>query len=394
MSKTCYIYSRMEQFVYLDYNSTTPVDEWVLEKMLPWFCQDFGNASSSNHAKGWQAAAAVDLAREQVADFIHAEKEEIIFTSGATESVNLAIKGLYELFAGKKAHIITCVTEHKAVLDTCDWLKKKGAEITYLPVDANGNIDTSSLQAHIRADTLLVALMYVNNETGVIHPVKKIGEICRERGVYFFCDATQAAGKISIDVAADKIDLLCISSHKLYGPKGVGMLYLKRKHPRVQVHALLHGGGHERGLRSGSLNVPGIVGLGAACTLAAEQQITEAGKLALLRNKLENYFVQHYQAVINGVNASRVAHVTNICFKQIPAVRLLSALSSKLAISSGSACTSALPQASHVLCAMGLNETDAKNSLRFSLGRFTTLQDIDFAIETTVESLKEMVNNI
>lgn len=384
----------MEKIVYLDYNATTPVDERVLQKMLPWFSQNFGNASSSNHAFGWQASEAVDLAREQVADFIQADKEEIIFTSGATESVNIAIKGLYDMFAGKKKHIITCVTEHKAVLDTCAWLEKKGAEITYLPVDATGNIDINNLEAHLRPDTLLVALMYVNNETGVIHPVEAIGEICRGKGVYFFCDATQAAGKIAIDVVAAKIDLLCISAHKLYGPKGAGMLYLKRKQPRVQLQALFHGGGHEKSLRSGTLNVPGIVGMGAACELASVLQTNESAGILLLRNKLETYFIQKLDAYVNGSNATRVAHVSNLCFKNIPSGRLLSALSNKLAVASGSACTSALPEASYVLKAMGLSESDAKNGVRFSLGRFTTKDDIDYAMETTAKSVREIVNII
>lgn len=394
MIKTHYIYSRMERFVYLDYNATTPVDKRVLEKMLPWFSEHFGNASSSNHAFGWRAAAAVDLAREQVADFIHASKEEIIFTSGATESVNLAIKGLYQIFAGRRKHIITCVTEHKAVLDTCLWLEKHGAEITYLPVDANGNIDLDILATAIRADTLLVALMYVNNETGVIHPVEAIGNICREKSVCFFCDATQAAGKIPIDVVASKIDLLCLSAHKMYGPKGVGILFFKRKHPRVQLEALLHGGGHEKQLRSGTLNVPGIVGMGAAGELTSELYLGETAGIHFLRNKLENHFVQNYGASVNGENAARVPHVTNLCFENIPAGRLLSALSHTMAVASVSACTSALPQASHVLKAMGLDESDAKNAIRFSLGRFTTTEEIDFAIETTAKCISKLVNII
>lgn len=383
----------MKEIIYLDYNATTPVDHTVLEKMLPWFTASFGNASSNNHAYGWQAAAAVDLAREQVAELINATKEAIIFTSGATESINLAIKGLFELYKGEKRHIITCVTEHKAVLDTCTFLEKKGAEISLLPVNSYGEIELMQLKQLIRKDTLMVALMYVNNETGVIHPVNEIGEICRLHNVIFFTDATQAVGKIPVNVESSKIDMLCYSAHKLYGPKGVGMLYLKRKNPRVNISAILHGGGHERGFRSGTLNVPGIVGIGAASTLASNVLKDESERIFLLRNQLELGLLKNGNAYVNG-SSNRIAHVSNICFTNILPGRILSSINRKLAVSSGSACTSALPQASHVLKSMGLTDVDAKNSIRFSLGRFTSDVDIEIAKRIIMAEISQLENKI
>ncbi len=384
----------MKEIIYLDYNATTPVDDIVLEKMLPWFTTSFGNASSSNHAYGWQAASAIDLAREQVAELINATKEEIIFTSGATESINLAIKGLFEWYRGEKKHIITCATEHKAVVDTCSYLDKKGAEISLLPVNHNGEIDLVQLKQLIRKDTLMVVLMYVNNETGVIHPIDTIGEICRANQVLFFCDATQAVGKIPVDVETSKIDLLCFSAHKFYGPKGVGMLYHKRKKPRVNLTAILHGGGHERGFRSGTLNVPGIVGIGAASSLASNFLVQEPKRIMLLRNQLETNLLKNNQAYINGKNSNRISHVSNICFQNVIPGRLLTGISSRLAVASGSACTSASPQPSHVLKAMGLSDVDAKNSIRFSLGRYTTAADIEMANAVIYDEISKLENII
>ncbi len=394
MQKTFYFYTGMKEIIYLDYNATTPVDHVVLEKMIPWFTTSFGNASSSNHAYGWQAAAAVDLAREQVAALINATKEAIIFTSGATESINLAIQGLYAYYKGEKKHIITCVTEHKAVLDTCTFLEKKGVEISLLPVNNDGEIDLMQLKQLIRKDTLMVALMYVNNETGVKHPVEAIGEICRFHNITFFCDATQAVGKIPVNVETSKIDMLCFSAHKLYGPKGAGILYLKRKNPRVNVSALLHGGGHERGFRSGTLNVPAIVGIGAASALALNYIGDESKRIYQLRNHLEDNILKNLHAYINGYTSNRISHVSNICFTQIVPGRILSSISNRIAVASGSACTSALPQPSHVLKAMGLNDIDAKNSIRFSLGRYTTETDIETTISVISKAIAKLENII
>lgn len=376
---------KQQQVIYLDYNSTTPVDPRVLETMLPWFTEKFGNAASRSHAYGWEAEEAVSISREQLAKLIGSVKEEIVFTSGATESINLALKGVAEAYASKGNHIITCVTEHKAVLDTCAALEKKGVAVTYLPVNEKGMIDLNELQKAITPSTILIALMYANNETGVIHPVKQIGALAKEKKVLFFCDATQAVGKIPVDVLKDDIDLMAFSSHKIYGPKGVGALYVRRKNPRVAIKAQIDGGGHERNMRSGTLNVPGIVGFGKAAKLAKLEMGKRQGTLQLLRDKLEHGLLKLEDVKINGNSGQRLPSTGNLCFGGINGTNLLAAISKKIAVSSGSACTSASTDPSHVLNAMGLSDEEARNSIRFSLGILTTEQEIDRAIQEVSE---------
>jgi len=375
------MHDKQQQIIYLDYNSTSPVDPRVLETMLPWFTEKFGNAASRSHAYGWEAEEAVSIAREQIAKLIGSVKEEIIFTSGATESINLAIKGVAEAYASKGNHIITCDTEHKAVLDTCAALEKKGITVTYLPVNEKGMIDLNDLQKAITPSTILIALMYANNETGVVHPVKKIGAIAKEKKLLFFCDATQAVGKIPVDVLKDDIDLMAFSSHKIFGPKGVGALYVRRKNPRVTIKAQIDGGRHERNMRSGTLNVPGIVGFGKAAELARLEMKKRQENLQLLRDKLENSLLQRGRVKINGDSGHRLPSTGNLCFGGITGTNLLAAISKKIAVSSGSACTSASTDPSHVLNAMGLSDEEARNSIRFSLGIMTTEQEIDWAIK-------------
>jgi cysteine desulfurase len=372
--------------VYLDNNATTPVDQRVLDVMLPYFTQQFGNAASSSHVFGRVAADAVALAREQVAALIHAIPEEIVFTSGATESLNLALKGVFETYATKGNHIITCQTEHSAVLDTCRQLEKKGATVTYLPVDAAGLISLEALEAAITPQTILIVIMYGNNETGVLQPIKAIGALAKKHEVLFCCDATQALGKVQVDVVAEDIDLLAFSGHKIYGPKGVGALYVRRKGPRVQLTAQQNGGGHERGRRSGTLNVPGIAGLGKACALCREEMQEEALRLAQLRNQLETALLQLPAVTVNGDAQQRLPHVCNISFSFVDAAALMT-WNKNIALSSGSACSSGTHEPSHVLKAMGLDDNQARNALRFSLGRFTTTAEIDY----TVKAIKEGV---
>lgn len=344
--------------------------------MLPYFSQKFGNAASKTHPYGWIADEAVEQARRQVARLIGATEQEVIFTSGSTEGCNLALKGVFELYAVKGNHIITCVTEHKAVLDTCQHLEQRGAAVTYLPVDAAGLINLEELEAAIRPETILIAVMYANNETGVIQPVKAIGAIAKKHKVLFFSDATQAAGKLPLDVQTDGIDLLALSAHKLYGPKGVGALYIRRKGPRVSLKAQIDGGGHERGFRSGTLNVPGIAGLGKACSLCSEGMEAEQQRLRSLRDQLEQALLQSGDVSVNGSLQSRMPHVSNLSFRGIKAERMISALNSELAFSVGSACTSASKAPSHVLEAMGLDRETLDGAIRFSLGRFTTAEEI------------------
>jgi len=381
---------KQQQIIYLDYNSTTPVDHSVLETMLPWFTEKFGNAASRSHAIGWEAEEAVTIAREQIAKLIGSVKEEIVFTSGATESINLAVKGVAEVYASKGNHIITCVTEHKAVLDTCAALEKKGVAVTYLPVNEKGMIDLNDLQKAITPSTILIALMYANNETGVIHPVKQIGAIAKEKKLLFFCDATQAVGKITVDVVMDDIDLMAFSSHKIYGPKGIGALYVRRKNPRVTIKSQIDGGGHERNMRSGTLNVPGIVGFGKAAKLAGLEMKKRQENLQLLRDKLESSLLQLGSVKINGNSGHRLPSTGNLCFGGINGTNLLAAISKKIAVSSGSACTSASTDPSHVLNAMGLTDEEARNSIRFSLGIMTTEQEIDRAIKEISEILYQL----
>lgn len=367
--------------VYLDHNATTPCDPRVVDAMLPFFTKQFGNAASSTHAYGWQAAEAVQMAREQVAELINAEPGEIIFTSGATESDNLAIKGVFSMYAGKGNHIITVATEHKAVIDTCRHLEKMGANITYLPVNQEGLIDLHELGSSIRHDTILIAIMYANNETGVIQPIKQIGAIAKEHNVIFFTDATQAAGKISIDVQRDDIDLLALSAHKFYGPKGCGAIYVRRKGPRVKLTPLIDGGGHEKGIRSGTLNVPGIVGLGKAASLAKAEMFSDTERILKLRDHLETSLLQTGKAILNGSPTHRIPNTTNLSFQNTNSGVLMRSFSKDLAVSSGSACTSALMEPSYVLKAMGLSDELAYGSIRFSLGRFTTEEEINYVIE-------------
>ncbi len=376
--------------VYLDYNATTPVDPRVMEAMLPYFTQQFGNAASNNHLFGWQAKEAVEFARENVAELIGAHSREIIFTSGSTEGINLGIKGVFFNFSSKGNHIITSVTEHKAVLDTCKSLEKQGAQITYLPVNNQGLIDLDELKISISNKTVLICLMYANNETGVINQVKNIGQIAHEHNVVFFCDATQAAGKLPVNVHNDYIDILCLSAHKMYGPKGAGALYVRRKDPRVTLKPLIEGGGHENGLRSGTLNVPGIAGLGKACQVIMQDFDKETEHISSLRSILEQKLLRLPNTFLNGSGASRLYNTANICFNLPNKDQLLKDVSNEVAVSSGSACTSALPQPSHVLKAMGLSDMQAGSSLRFSLGRFTTGDEIN----RSVDYITRVVNNL
>ena len=379
--------------IYLDNNATTPMDPRVLEAMTPYFLEDYGNAASRNHPFGWKAEEAVDYAREQVAKLINADPKEIIFTSGATEGDNLGIKGVFEMYAQKGNHIITATTEHKAVLDTCRHLEKLGAEITYLKVQPDGLIDLKELEAAIRPTTILISIMYANNEIGVVMPIKEISAIARKHGVLVFTDATQAVGKIPVDVIADGIDLMAFTAHKMYGPKGVGALYVRRKNPRVKVTAQMDGGGHERGMRSGTLNVPGIVGLGKACELCMQDMEADTKRISKLRDKLETALLLLEEAYVNGSTKHRLPHVSNISFKHVEGEGLLMGFNKNIALSSGSACTSASLEPSYVLKALGLGDDLAHSSLRFGLGRFTTEEQIDYtvkAISETVIKLREM----
>jgi cysteine desulfurase len=375
--------------IYLDNNATTPLDPRVLEAMLPYFNSKFGNAASRNHAFGWAAEEGVDYAREQVAQLIGATEKEIIFTSGATESDNLAIKGVFEMYKEKGNHIITCVTEHKAVLDACKHLEKLGAQVTYLPVKEDGLIDLAQLEAAMTEKTILVSIMYGNNEIGVIQPVKEIAAIAHKYGALFMTDATQAVGKIPVNVIADGIDLMAFTGHKMYGPKGVGALYVRRKNPRVKVTAQMDGGGHERGMRSGTLNVPGIVGLGKAAELCRLEMEEESKRLSALRDKLQSSLLEMEESYLNGNKENRLPHVTNISFKYVEGEGLMMAMKD-LAVSSGSACTSASLEPSYVLKSLGLSDDLAHSSIRFGLGRFTTEEEVDFAIEQT----KKAVNHL
>lgn len=368
------------------------MDPRVLETMMPYFTQKFGNAASRNHSFGWAGEEAVDYAREQVAKLINADPKEIIFTSGATESDNLAIKGVFEMYAEKGKHIITATTEHKAVLDACAHIEKLGAEVTYLNVQEDGLINLEELKAALRPDTIMVAIMYANNEIGVIQPIKEISELTKANGSLFMTDATQAVGKIPVDVKADGIDLLAFTAHKMYGPKGVGVLYVRRKNPRVKVTAQMDGGGHERGMRSGTLNVPGIVGLGKACELCQLEMETDTARIKKLRDKLETELLKVEEAYLNGNKEHRLPHVSNISFKYVEGEGLMMGIK-ELAVSSGSACTSASLEPSYVLKSLGLDDELAHSSLRFGLSRFTTEAEIDFAIEhvkSAVAKLRDM----
>ena len=368
------------------------MDPRVLEAMLPYFNEKFGNAASRNHAFGWNAEEAVDYAREQIASLINCNPKEIIFTSGATESDNLAIKGVFEMYASKGNHIITAVTEHKAVLDSCKHIEKLGGKVTYLKVNEEGLIDLKELEAAITPQTILISIMYGNNEVGVLQPIREISAIARKNGVLFMTDATQAVGKIPVDVEADGIDLMSFSGHKMYGPKGVGALYVRRKNPRVKVTAQMDGGGHERGMRSGTLNVPGIVGLGKACELCKNEMASDTQRILKLREKLETELLKLEESYLNGSKEHRLPHVSNISFKYVEGEGLMMGVKD-LAVSSGSACTSASLEPSYVLKAMGMSDDLAHSSLRFGLSRFTTEEEVDYAIahvKEAVTKLREM----
>ena len=356
--------------IYLDHNATTPCDPRVVDAMIPYFTNNFGNAASRNHPFGWQAEEAVDYAREQVAKLIGADPKEIIFTSGATEGDNLAIKGVFEMYASKGNHIITCNIEHKAVLDTCKHIEKEGGEVTYLKVKENGLVDLAELEAAIKPTTILIAIMYANNEIGTINPIKEISAIARKHGVLLFSDAVQAVGKIPVDVNKDGIDLMAFTAHKMYGPKGVGALYVRRKNPRVKVTAQMDGGGHERGMRSGTLNVPGIVGFGKACEICMNEMEEETKRVSKLRDKLQTELLKVEESYLNGDKEHKLPHVTNISFKYVEGEGLLMGFNKNIALSSGSACTSASLEPSYVLKALGLGDDLAHSSLRFGLGRF------------------------
>lgn len=382
-----------KDLVYLDYNSTTPVDPVVVKKMLPYFYENPGNAASRSHPFGWIAEEAVDKGRKQIADLIDVDPKEIIFTSGATEGDNLILKGIFEMYYRKGKHIITLETEHKAVLDACQKIEKSGGEVTYLKVNKDGIVDLKQLEETITDKTILVSIMWANNETGVIQPMKEIGEICARKGVLLMSDATQAVGKIPVHPKKVGVHLMAFSAHKMYGPKGVGAVYVCRKNPRVKLTSQLDGGGHERGMRSGTLNVPGIVGFGEAAAISQKIIVSENQRLSTLRNLLESQLSSLEETYINGSGADRLSHVSNISFRFVESEALISTFNQTIAVSSGSACTSASLDPSHVLLGMGLSEDMAYSSIRFSLGRYTSLEEIERTIDLVkkgVEKLRKM----
>lgn len=378
------------RLIYLDNNATTPCDPRVVETMVPYFFEKHGNAASRSHQYGWEAEDAVDYAREQIAKLLDCEDKEVIFTSGATESNNLALKGVFEMYAKKGKHIITAEVEHKAILDTCKHLEKAGAEITYLKVQEDGLVNLAELEAAMRPDTILVSLMWANNETGVIQPMKEIGQLCEKHGILFHSDATQAVGKIPTHPREIGVHLMSFTAHKMYGPKGVGTLYVSRKNPRVKVTAQMDGGGHERGMRSGTLNVPGIVGFGKAAEIARLEMAQDAERVSKLRDRLESELTKMEETKVNGNVNSRMPHVTNISFKHVEGEGLMMTFNQNIAVSSGSACTSASLEPSYVLVGMGLGDDLAHSSIRFSLGRFTTEEDVDNAIALVRNGVNHM----
>jgi len=376
--------------IYMDNHATTPVDPRVFAAMAPYYTQVFGNAASRNHSFGWEAEEAVEKARKQVADVIGATPKEIVFTSGATESNNLALKGIAEMYAERGNHIITQVTEHKAVLDTCKRLEKEGVRVTYLPVRQDGLIDLDQLRDAITDKTILISIMYANNEIGVVQQMKEIGKIAKEKGVLFHSDAVQAVGKIPMNVSADGIDVLSLTAHKLYGPKGCGALYVRRRNPRVQITAQMDGGGHERGMRSGTLNVPSIVGLGAACHIAKEEMPEESKRLSFLRDKLKDKLMRELDEVyINGSMEHRLPHNLNISFAYVEGESLLMGIND-IAVSSGSACTSATLEPSYVLKALGAGDDLAHSSIRFGIGRFNTEEEVDYVGDKVVDVVRKL----
>ncbi len=376
--------------IYMDNHATTPMDPRVLEEMLPFFMEKFGNAASRNHSFGWAAEEGTETARERIAKLIGATTKEVIFTSGATESDNLAIKGVAEMYREKGNHIITAVTEHKAVLDTCKRLEKYGYRVTYMPVQKDGLIDLDDLKRAMDEKTILVTIMAANNEIGVLQPIAEIGKLCHERGVIFHTDATQAIGKVPFDVNKQNIDLASISAHKMYGPKGVGALYVRRKNPRVQISAIIDGGGHERGMRSGTLNVPGIVGLGKACAIAQEDMPQESCRMAGLRNRLRDRIMGKLDEVyINGTMEHRLPGNLNISFAYVEGESLLMGIND-VAVSSGSACTSATLEPSYVLKALGTGDDLAHSSIRFGIGRFNTEAEVDYVADRVIETVERL----
>src|SRR5579884_172651 len=381
---------RMKLPIYMDNHATTPVDPRVFEAMQPYFMDIFGNAASRNHSFGWEAEEAVEKSRKQIADLIGATAKEIVFTSGATESNNLALKGIAEMYAERGNHIITQVTEHKAVLDTCKRLEKDGVRVTYLPVRQDGLIDLDQLRDAITDKTILISIMYANNEIGVVQPIKEIGKIAKEKGVLFHSDAVQAVGKIPVNVIADGVDVLSLSGHKFYGPKGVGALYVRRRNPRVQITAQMDGGGHERGMRSGTLNVAGIVGMGKAAELCMQEMGEESKRLSFLRDKLKDKIFRELDEVyINGSMEHRLPHNLNISFAYVEGESLLMGIND-VAVSSGSACTSATLEPSYVLKALGAGDDLAHSSIRFGLGRFNTEEEVDYVAEKVVSVVRKL----
>lgn len=380
----------MKMPIYLDNHATTPMDPRVLNAMLPYFSETFGNAASRNHAFGWQAEEAVEKARKQIADLIGANAKEIIFTSGATESDNLAIKGVAEMYAEKGNHIITAASEHKAVLDTCKRLEKEGYRVTYLPLKADGLIDLEMLAESITDKTILVSIMYANNEIGVVQPIREIGKLCRQRGVLFHTDAVQAIGKIPVNVNEDSIDLMSITGHKMYGPKGVGALYVRRRNPRVQLTAQMDGGGHERGMRSGTLNVPSIVGFGEACAICQREMVEETARLRAMRDYLRNRLEKELPEVyVNGSTEHRLPHNLNISFAYVEGESLLMGIND-IAVSSGSACTSATLEPSYVLKALGMGDDLAHSSIRFGIGRFNTQEEVEYTAGRVIDVVQKL----
>ena len=380
----------MKTPIYLDYQATTPVDPRVLEDMIPYFTEVFGNAASRSHPYGWKAEEAVERARGQIASLIGASPKEIVFTSGSTEAINLSIKGVAEMYGSKGKHIITSLVEHKAVLDTCKHLEKQGFEVTYLEPDKQGRHSVEQISAAMRDDTILVAIMWANNETGTIQPVREIGALCHERGVLFFTDGTQAVGKIPVDVAADNVDMLCLSAHKIYGPKGVGCLYVRRRNPRVRLVAQIDGGGHERGMRSGTLNVAGIVGLGAACHYCEQDLEKDMAHSSTLRDRFEKKLFDVLDYIyVNGDPENRLPGCANVSFSYIEGESMIMGIKD-IAVSSGSACTSASLEPSHVLMSMGVGDELAHSSIRFGFGRFTTEDEVDFAANQVIEAVQKL----
>ena len=391
----------LELPIYMDNNATTPVDPRVLEEMLPYFTEKFGNAASRSHQFGWAAEDAVSTAREQVANLIGASPKEIVWTSGSTESCNLAIKGVAEMYGPQKSendenqcrgHIITASTEHKAVLDPCKRLQREGFDVTFLDPAKDGVIRAKQVEEAMRDDTILVTIMWANNEIGTVNEIKQIGKLCKDKGVLFHTDATQAVGKLPIDVEACGIDLLCGSGHKIYGPKGVGFLYVRRRKPRVRLQAIMDGGGHERGMRSGTLNVTGVVGMGKACEIAGQDMEEETKRLVALRNRLvDGILSQLEMAVLNGSKEERLPHTANISFPYVEGESLMMAMKD-IAVSSGSACTSASLEPSYVLKALGLGDEIAHSSIRFGLGRWSTEEEVDFTVDKVVSAVKHLLS--